>query len=324
MIQRHGKYIHPQSDGMQSSAYFLTHETEFCQHGQLMYEKALGKVEAMKVEGGEGDMPLPPSASKETEELKQKLDSLQSSFLGASSKRAQMEEKLTELDVLSQNVDALTNEMVLTKIEADDDLIFARREHERVCSSLQRLMHINVHNDAFHIWFAGPFATINGLRLGRLPFVQPIVEWSEINAALGHTVLAVDTLAKRLAELDFAFQKFTVMPLGSASRIRKVEDKDASGALNLFTDGNFGYFTGKRGFNNALVAFLSCVDELGSFVSSRDPTVPVPHAITEGGTKINGLPIALSNDYEAWTKALKFLLTNIKWIIAWCSKHTRR
>jgi beclin 1 len=42
---------------------------------------------------------------------------------------------------------------------------------------------MNVANDAFHIWHAGPFGTINGFRLGRLSVEQ--VEWHEINAALG-------------------------------------------------------------------------------------------------------------------------------------------
>ncbi len=93
--------------------------------------------------------------------------------------------------------------------------------------------------------------------------------------------------------------------------------------MNLFTDGNFGYFTGKSAFNKSLCAFMCCVDELGAFVSALDPTVPVPHPISPDGSKINDLPISLGTDFEVWTKALKCLLTNIKWIIAWVAKHTR-
>ena len=49
---------------------------------------------------------------------------------------------------------------------------------------LERLKRTNVCNDAFLIWHDGPFGTINGLRLGRLPATQ-IVAWDEVNAAWG-------------------------------------------------------------------------------------------------------------------------------------------
>jgi beclin 1 len=48
---------------------------------------------------------------------------------------------------------------------------------------IEKNKQINIMNDAFYIWFAGPFATINSLRLGNLP--QKPVDFTEINAALG-------------------------------------------------------------------------------------------------------------------------------------------
>lgn len=50
-------------------------------------------------------------------------------------------------------------------------------------ASIEKNKQINTMNDAFYIWFAGPFATINSLRLGNLP--QKPVDFTEINAALG-------------------------------------------------------------------------------------------------------------------------------------------
>jgi hypothetical protein len=41
-------------------------------------------------------------------------------------------------------------------------------------------MQINALNDAFYIWFSGPFATINGFRVGKLSNF-PQVDWPEIN-----------------------------------------------------------------------------------------------------------------------------------------------
>lgn len=81
---------------------------------------------------------------------------------------------------------------------------------------LERLKRTNIHNDAFHIWHDGPFGTINGLRLGRLPghpvciiftclciyIVDIQVEWMEINAAWGQAALLLKILADTI-QLDF-------------------------------------------------------------------------------------------------------------------------
>ena len=48
----------------------------------------------------------------------------------------------------------------------------------------------------------GHFGTINNFRLGRLPSVP--VEWSEINAAWGQTVLLLHSLAQKM---KFKFQR---------------------------------------------------------------------------------------------------------------------
>lgn len=66
--------------------------------------------------------------------------------------------------------------------------------HDR--AELARLARTNVYNDAFCIGHDGGFATINGLRLGRLPGAS--VEWAEINAAWGQTALLLFTLARKL------------------------------------------------------------------------------------------------------------------------------
>lgn len=60
----------------------------------------------------------------------------------------------------------------------------------------RRLKRCNVLDDAFHISFDGHFGTINGFRLGTLPSLP--VDWTEINAALGHASLLLASLARRL------------------------------------------------------------------------------------------------------------------------------
>lgn len=46
-------------------------------------------------------------------------------------------------------------------------------------------------NDCFHIWHQGPFATINGFRVGRLQ--AHLVDWQEVNAAVGQAAIVLVT-----------------------------------------------------------------------------------------------------------------------------------
>lgn len=50
--------------------------------------------------------------------------------------------------------------------------------------------------DPFSCRHSGQFGTINNFRLGRLPSVP--VEWNEINAAWGQTVLLLHALANKM------------------------------------------------------------------------------------------------------------------------------
>ena len=74
-------------------------------------------------------------------------------------------------------------------------------------------------------------------------------------------------------------------------------------------------------FNTALIGFLHCIQELGDFIRNRDPTLSLPYLVNINEGKVFDQTINLGSDDEMWTKALKFLLTDIKWIIAWASKH---
>lgn len=46
-------------------------------------------------------------------------------------------------------------------------------------------------NDCFHIWHQGPFATINGFRVGRLN--THVVDWQEVNAGVGQAAIVLVT-----------------------------------------------------------------------------------------------------------------------------------
>lgn len=187
---------------------------------------------------------------------------------------------------------------------------------------LEALSQMNAANDCFYIWHAGPFATINGFRLGRLPVES--VEWHEINAALGQVALLLATL-ESITPLQFSM---AILPMGSYSQLAtynastgKVDDR--SKRVNLYaSDGGVLSFGTKSTFSKALEQLLQLVSEAGQYIQQQDPAFRLPYAVS--GTKINNVAIAYNatQSEEHWTRALKFLLTDIKWIVAWAAKHT--
>lgn len=178
---------------------------------------------------------------------------------------------------------------------------------------LQKFLQLNSINDAFHIWYSGPFGTINNFRLGRLSTHQ--IDWTEINSALGEAASAVYTIANKS---NYIFRKYQIHPMGCFARISKTDDRTS--IYLLYTDGSFSLFP-KRNFILAMIGFLTCISELGQYVTDQDPTLQLPYEIDVQDGKINHLPITLSNDEEGWTRALKYLLSDVKWIIAWSTKH---
>ncbi|CEQ42289.1 SPOSA6832_04077, partial [Sporobolomyces salmonicolor] len=163
---------------------------------------------------------------------------------------------------------------------------------------LDKLGRTNVYNDAFCIGQEAGFGTINGLRLGRLPGV----EWPEINAAWGHTLLLLSTIARKFG---FSFQGYRLVPCGSFSRVERTDGDRASyelcvllflllpllaslsigsagfrltrpwnggHAVHSYGSGDFAVtrLLQNRRFDLAMVAFLDCLRQLSEWVVSRD------------------------------------------------------
>ncbi|GAA5885594.1 hypothetical protein JCM3774_000106, partial [Rhodotorula dairenensis] len=102
------------------------------------------------------------------------------------------------------------------ELQDREDSLRTRLAHGR--RELEKLQRTNVYNDAFCIGQEAGFGTINGLRLGRLPGVN--VEWPEINAAWGHTVLLLSTIATKFG--FHHFRGYRLVPCGSFSTIEKL------------------------------------------------------------------------------------------------------
>ncbi|CAI5943562.1 unnamed protein product [Closterium sp. NIES-64] len=231
--------------------------------------------------------------------------------------RAQLRAQLGEVEAEQAELDAAVerywhefNEFqyqVSVHQEARDGLLASIEVAAAQSDALRRSF---VLNDAFHIWHDGDFGTINNLRLGRLPSVP--VEWEELNAAWGQACHLLFTLA-RIANCPVAHR---IIPMGSFPRV-----SDGHNQFELF--GPVNLFWSTR-YDRAMLLFLHALTEFAAFANAHDranhlppeKSFQLPYKIE--GDKIQGLTVKQSfNREERWTKALKYLLCDLKWALVW-------
>ena len=201
--------------------------------------------------------------------------------------------------------------------ELTEQLESGKAEYNHVEATIAKYKQLAPLNDIFYIWFVGPFGTINNFRLGTLPPSKP-VDFAEINAALGQIVLVLDIISSKAG---IPFKSFSCVPLASSSKMMKVDDKRT--IFPLFIDsGTFSLFP-KRNFNNGLTALVTCMIEIGEFITEHDPTLALPHHMSIVDSKIADFSYTYGNvdGDEVWTRAMKYLLANVKWMITWYTKN---
>ncbi|KAJ5591866.1 uncharacterized protein N7459_002235 [Penicillium hispanicum] len=277
------------------------------------------------------------AAFAELEALEREKAVLDEEIAGLEEESRQLDED-EEMFWRARNGFALT----LAEFQTERDALNMRYDHDS--QQLERLQRTNVYNDAFCIGHDGYFGTINGLRLGRL--ANPSVEWPEINAAWGQTCLLLATIAERLG---FQFQGYRLRPLGSTSRIDKIEYPAHSAGTavtdnlapkitqtDLFSSGDLPLHLPwlHRRFDAGMVAFLECLRQLGQFVEAAPAPAPSPRR-GQTGTATPGLrlPYEIKRDRigdasiklgfnqndETWTRACKYTLTCCKFLLAHAS-----
>ena len=192
-------------------------------------------------------------------------------------------------------------------------------------------------NAAFHIWHSGHFGTINGFRLGRLPSVP--VDWNELNTAWGQTVLLLHSLARNI-QLQFVRfvpgpkfsfvthldDRYQLVPYGNYSYVKVLsEDKD----LPLYGSGGFRLIWDTK-FDAGMAAFLDCLQQFKEEVEKGDSGFCLPYEMEKGKIRDPATGSTYSvkmqfNSEEQWTKAMKYMLTNLKWGLAWVtSKYSKQ
>ncbi|RMC01501.1 hypothetical protein DUI87_21940 [Hirundo rustica rustica] len=167
------------------------------------------------------------------------------------------------------------------QLELDDELKSVDNQMRYAQMQLDKLKKTNVFNATFHIWHSGQFGTINNFRLGRLPSVP--VEWNEINAAWGQTVLLLHALANKMG---LKFQRYRLVPFGNHSYLESLTDK--SKELPLYCSGGLRFFWDNK-FDHAMVAFLDCVQQFKEEVEKANARLEKQN-ITNMGNNVEKLP----------------------------------
>ncbi|KAG5647042.1 hypothetical protein DXG03_001412 [Asterophora parasitica] len=249
-------------------------ETKRERDGYIAFEK-----EVRKEREREGQGPTEEESEKKIERLKVEERSAIEQLKEAEREREQLDEelRLLELDEKALEVEEAEfwrahNDHILIAEQQAAQLASLRAAYAADVATLEKLERTNVYNDAFCIGHDGVFGTINGLRLGRVPGVP--VEWAEINAAWGQTLLLLYTIVRKL---DFTFEHYRLVPMGSFSRIEKMTGDKATYELYGSGDLHFGRLLHNRRFDIAMVAFLDCLKHLIDYVQSQDPSVDFPH-----------------------------------------------
>ncbi|KAJ1977278.1 autophagy protein [Dimargaris xerosporica] len=217
---------------------------------------------------------------------------------------------------LEQEETAFWRQLNQFQVQLDDfqnDRETTNLQYAHLSNQLMALQRTNVYNDTFTITYDRSFGIINGLRLGRLPSCP--VEWSEINAAWGQTLFLLHTVARKL---NYSFQHYHLVPLGSFSRIEKTDDDHASYELYGTGDLHFGRLLQNRRFDHAMVAFLHCLQQIGDLIHHHDATLVLPYPTHKD--KVGGVSIKLQfGQEETWTRALRYALINCKWVLAFAA-----
>jgi beclin 1 len=284
-------------------------------------------------------------AEQEHQRAKKEEQSALEELRNLEAEKAELEKDILGLDSVLRDLEIREEKFWEQRNEHFMDLTKYQNERDRVnnqfefdTKQLQRLQRANVYNDTFAIGYDGYFGTINGLRLGRLP--DRAVEWSEINAAWGHTCLLLATVAEKL---HFQFFGFELRPMGSTSQIVEYISRKPSGNRSndtmsqdkkkiheLFTSGDYslGMALFSRKFDTAMIAFLECLKQLISHAESTQvpgpngqPVVcpPIPYKIDKDMIGEASIKLGGFNQEMQWTKACKSMLICCKYLLAHAS-----
>jgi Apg6 BARA domain len=308
------------------------------------------------------------------EDLQRRRDELQQTLLGVQRQRRAVMQLQRRQDELKSRLEAEVNIAYNKQVCALRNWQSAVQRHQDRSEWIRHARQWDVLSDCFYMAPLGPFATINGLRLGSeatmpvplepshkanmaaaspaiestarryLPFATTVtsnasdtsshttikVSWAEINAALGQVTLLLYVLSRSPhvaagGKTPLTLWQYILQPCGSASKIGVRSTPGGNPTFYpLFAEDGL-YFFGRRPLQYSLPALVQFVAQLAQILQHRDKTMVLPHMIAQndrGDVRIGGLSVAYdSSNLVEWTRAMKYLLTNVKHLLLFRGWH---
>ncbi|XP_063107694.1 beclin-1 isoform X3 [Cavia porcellus] len=239
------------------------------------YKRCLELLEQMGEDDSEQLQEELRELALEEERLLQELEEVERSRQGVAEDLETVQAEAEQLDQEEAQYQREYSEFKRQQLELDDELKSVENQMRYAQVQLDKLKKTNVFNATFHIWHSGQFGTINNFRLGRLPSVP--VEWNEINAAWGQTVLLLHALANKMG---LKFQRYRLVPYGNHSYLESLADK--SKELPLYCSGGLRFFWDNK-FDHAMVAFLDCVQQFKEEVEKGETRFCLPYSLLDVG-----------------------------------------
>lgn len=262
---------------------------------------------------------------EDQKKLAQKLENLETEDEKLDLEIVKLQHELDRCRQLQRAQQAKRNLKDKESLNLMRDLTSLRLQHENALSALDALRKINIYNETFKISHDGPFGTINGMRIGG-GVRQTSVTWQEINAGIGHLILLLATINSRL---NIHLPRFRLKPMGSYSKVSQINATTGEWEVyEAFHSESFHLrklFHKETQFDKALECILAILTEMANVLPTQEREVEelleLPYVMNSD--RINGMPIKLygSEPTIEWTTAMKFVLTNAKWILAYVSSH---
>lgn len=284
--------------------------------------------------------------SEEGAKLQAERESLFQNLLKLEKRDEELDEHIAELEKQLENKKRLEveelgreNMQELEQMEFSREVHSLKKQYELALNNLDKLRKVNIYNETFKISHEGPFGIINGLRIGGFDGVR--VPWQEINAALGQIVFLFATIT---TALKMRMDGYKLRPMGSYSKISKFKD-DTQEWETYEAYSSDGFKLGKlfrkeTSLDKAMECLLEVVQIMATWLartssgnheqgsnnastaeSGGDEAFDIELPYIMHKDKINGESVKLFGGKPTieWTTAMKCLLTNAKWLLAFSS-----
>lgn len=192
-----------------------------------------------------------------------------------------METELSTVRALEEAFSVEYLDFIQSYQHLDSEQVLIKQQIKNTAEQLERLKYTNVMDDGFPISSDGHFGTICGFRLGKLP--SQAIDWAEMSAGFGQVVLLIQTLSK---QLGCKFTKYRLLPLGSFSRMAKIDDPSNTYELYGSQDVILGRLFWYRRFDQVRNIIDAATKHNTSYHHHDDRSSSYCHSLQTNGMKV--------------------------------------